>query len=287
MSAGTVPEGLRAYVPPSFYQGDSLKPGVDVDQAIQVAQGIQARAEALPPAEAKLFLAMIAAGDIAPGGQVPADLEETLDIYAGAAAALGSRVGGGDSLEFLARVLIEQAAEQRKNALDDRLNAREQAKTELMSQAQMSTDQAKELKDGAVKAMIVSIVFSAVSIVASVASVGVGLNGISKLGSTTASVAETGKALGGMSQSIGGLATTANQVGQAGSGYASTDAQATAKEKEAQGAVDAAMAQDLQAKGDMKKEMQETMNDMIKSIINFLKEMADAKAQQMQVMTRV
>lgn len=281
MSAGTVPESLRAYVPPSFYQGDSLKPGIDVDTAIQVAQGIQARAEALPPAEAQLFLATIAAGDIAPGGQVPADIEETLDIYAAASAALGSRVGGGDSLEFLARVLIEQAAEQRKNALDDRLNAREKAKTELLSQAQSLKDQADTLKDGATKAMVTTIVMSAVSLAISIVSVGTGATGAGDAGS------DFGKALGGLSQSISGLSSSMNGLGQGLSNYFSTDAQATTKEQEAQGATDAAEAQNTQAEGDIQKDMQEAMNDMIKSIINFLKEIADAKAQQMQVMTRV
>lgn len=282
MTTTSIPDNLRPYVPPSFYQGDSLKPGIDVDQAIQVAQGIQARAEALPPAQAELFLAMVRSGDIAPGGEIPADLARTLDTLANVSAMLGDGSIWKDSLDVLARAMVEQSAEQRQNALKDRLSARDQAKTELLSQAETLKNQASELKDGAMKAMIISIVLSATSIVMSAGSA-VGF----KIGGAKTTTETGATAANGISGAFSSMAQSVGQIGQAGSGYASTSSQAKAKEYEAQGQIDAAESQTQQSIADIKKEAQDTLNEMVKSIINFLKELQDAKAQQMQAMTRV
>lgn len=290
MSTTSIPEGLRPYVPPSLYQGDSLKPGIDVDQAIQIAQGIQAKAEALPPAQAQVFLAMVRAVDIAPGGEIPADIDVTLEAMARASGAISGSPVWRDVIDVLARAMIEQAAEQRQNALNDRLNARDQAKTELLSQAESLKDQASELKDGAKSAMILSIVFSSLSIVAAgVSIVGGGLGGVGSSDGVrvVAKGGQVGNALYGSSQGATSIGGSLGQIGQSSSGYETTSAQATAKEMEAQGQIDAAQAQEMQNVADLKKEMQDSMNDMIKSIIAFLKELSDAKAQQMQVMTKV
>ena len=112
--SGAIPEGLRTYLSNSLFQADgaTLKPGVDADKAIEVAKGIQAKAGAMPPAEAKLFLAMIGAADMAPGGKIPADIDKSIASLASSAALVSKMSISGNSLNFLARVMIEQAAEQ-------------------------------------------------------------------------------------------------------------------------------------------------------------------------------
>lgn len=68
-----------------------------------------------------------------------------------------------------------------------------------------------------------------------------------------------------------------------------TDArlQAEAKREDAGGARDAADAQVAQQQAELKKDVQDTMNEMIKQIINFLKEMKDAEVDAMRSLTRV
>jgi hypothetical protein len=72
-------------------------------------------------------------------------------------------------------------------------------------------------------------------------------------------------------------------------GGTSTDskAQAEAKKLEAQGSRDAAEAQEAQQTADSKKQMEEALNDMIKQIINFLKEMREAEVDAMRSLTKV
>ncbi|RVU14211.1 hypothetical protein [Methylobacterium oryzihabitans] len=282
MSTTAVSDQLRPYVPASFYDGANLKAGISVQQAESVAAGIQSRAGELPPAQAAIFLALVGAADLAPSGKIPDDLGKALDAYVAAAGSVKLGSLSEDSFGFLARAMIEQAADARKNALQDRLDARAAAKTELMSQAATLTEQSQTLKDGAEKSLDASIAFAVVSIVISAVSVGIGVGGMVKGAAT-----EAGKALSGIAQGVGTIGSTFGQLGPGVSGYQSTDAQATAKGQEAQGAIDAAMAQEKQATADVKKEAQQALDEMVRSIINFLKELSDAKAQQMQSLTRV
>ncbi|WP_298958089.1 hypothetical protein [uncultured Methylobacterium sp.] len=282
MSTTAVSDQLRPYVPASFYDGANLKAGITVQQAESVAAGIQSRAGELPPAQAAIFLALVGAADLAPAGKIPNDLGKALDAYVAAAGSVKLGSLSGDSFSFLARAMIEQAADARKNALQDRLDARAAAKTELMSQASKLSEQSKTLQEGADAAKNNAIAFAVTSLVVSAVSVGIGVGGMVKGAATDA-----GKALAGISQGVGTVAGTFGGLGQGMSGYHSTSAQATAKEQEAQGAIAAAMAQDKQATADFKKEAQQALDDMVRSIINFLKELSDAKAQQMQALTRV
>jgi hypothetical protein len=68
---------------------------------------------------------------------------------------------------------------------------------------------------------------------------------------------------------------------------ASTWAQADAKNIEAEGSIDAAEAQEAQAAADIKKEIQQGLDDLIKAIINFLKELKEAQVNQMQSLTKL
>lgn len=282
---------LKPYVPASLYDGETLKAGVTAEQATQIAEGIRAAVKDLPEAQAQFVLKLLSAVDLAPGGRLPENIDEAVQAFAGALERIGEGTPFRDSLQVLARLMIEQAATNRQDALQDRLNARNLSTTQLLSQAQSSKDAAKEIKDGAVAAMVTAIVFAAVSIVASSLSI---VGGV-KSGSDAANYAanNAGKMDGfvasgfaASSQATQGLSQTAGQVGQAGSGYASSDSQAAVKELDAQGQIAAAQAQASQNQADLSKEFMDAMGEAIKQIMNFLKELHDAKAQSMQVLTR-
>lgn len=326
MSAGSIPANLRPYLPSTMLQADgvTLKPGIDADKAAEVAKGVQAKAGALPPAEARLFLAMVAGADLAPNGKLPADLEKTLDAFVATASQVQTLAISGNALDFLARVMIEQSAEQRKDALNDRLAARSQAKSELLDQAGKLKDSAEKMSSSALTSMIVTVVMSAVAIAGSVASVVGTVGGAMKNASAMKEMTgDVGKLAPTMSKVDAGTAAakmmkagaftsdkvetlansaqrfnvaaqvgsqvsqTANQIGGGVSNYTSTVGQADAKNLEAQGSESAAKAQETQAIGDVRKEQQQALDQMVQSIIQFLKDLKEAKAQQMQALTRV
>jgi hypothetical protein len=93
--------------------------------------------------------------------------------------------------------------------------------------------------------------------------------------------------VGNVFSAIGQMGTA---VGQGTSAYGSsedTKAQAAAKKMEAQGSRDAAEAQELQQAADNKKQIEEALNDMMKQIINFLKELREAEVDAMRSLTKV
>lgn len=90
-----------------------------------------------------------------------------------------------------------------------------------------------------------------------------------------------------MFTSLGQVSSATGDIGRSGSASVDTLAQAEAKKIDADGARDAAEAQYAQQVADMKKELQDSLNDMIKQIINFIKEMKDAEVDAMRALTRV
>lgn len=350
MTSG-ISDSLRPYLPTSLFQADgNLKAGVTPEQATAVAKGIQAKAEALPPAQAKLFLAMVGSASLAPDGKLPADFDKAIESFTAAASRLATLSISSNALDFLARAMIEQSAEQRKSALNDRLQARELAKGELLSQAGKMQEEANKLSSSALTSMIVSVTLAAISAATSVVSMGLSiggaLKGASAAAKATAAFDKAGQSVGDATQKatagvtkaastatkaldkiddtvseatsktvrafermqvgqkaqeastgakvmntlgggLGSLGQLQNQTGQGVGSYIATTGQADAKRLEAEGSVDAAQAQEQQAIGDLRKEQQQALDQMVQSIIQFLKDLKEAKAEQMRAFTRV
>jgi hypothetical protein len=89
---------------------------------------------------------------------------------------------------------------------------------------------------------------------------------------------------------LGPVVQSANAAGNfltAGANSVSQLGQADSQRKQAEGSLDAAAAQDEQAKADMEKEIEGHLDDLIKTMIAAAKEIQDSKAQAMESMTRV
>src|SRR5262245_27836990 len=120
-------------LPSSFFDPKTNALLVDEATAQKVQSGIQAKLDSLPPIGDAAFLQMVA--DLVPGDvDTPQKLQATLDNFELAAAQLGNADSQviafvGDISKMLARLMIEQTSQQRQNALNDRLFAREQAKS--------------------------------------------------------------------------------------------------------------------------------------------------------------
>ncbi len=310
-------------LPTSFFKPGTteLKDGIDETTARNVQAGIQAKLDSLPPAMRNDFLQMVA--DLTPGDvDTPLKLEATLAMYEAALSQLGDSNSGaavfvGNIARLLARIMIEQTAEQRQNALNDRLAAREQAKADLMGQADKLDEAATKMMEGANTALITGLVAASLQILASAVSLVGSLKALGGMSDAQKATQKTlddvaGKtldeaaqkavdhalqatkqlfdkagALGGVFTAIGQIGTAAGQGINAAGSSQDAKAQAQAKEMEAEGSRNAAEAQESQQTADNKKQIEEALNDMMKQIINFLKELREAEVDAMRSLTRV
>lgn len=310
---------LKAYLPPSYFDKSGNLTVSDND-ATKVATGIQAKAASLPPDEAKLFLAALASPSLAPtGGQLPANVDALIETFAAATDAIFNFVSTGDLESFLGRVMIKQSNEEETNALNERLSSRQTAKSELLDQASKMHDEASKMRTGAIISLVVAVVGAAISLGFSAASASKSTSAMGKMSGSSEesnvspsgktggdSVGETGDVeaeitvtvakgdnttevniLNSQAQNQQSVAGAINTLTGAISGATNSFFQADAKDIEAEGAKDAANAQEAQAVGDHQKEIQGALVALVDKIIQFLKDMQDSKAQQMQALTKV
>src|SRR5690606_11922569 len=107
-------------IPKSFYNAETQTLNVSQEQAEAVQAGIQAKLDTLPAAEKEAFLKLTA--NLAPGEiDTPQKLATMLNAFETAARIFESPNAPvmafvGDLAKLLARVMIEQASEQRQNA---------------------------------------------------------------------------------------------------------------------------------------------------------------------------
>lgn len=274
-------------IPLSYYRGGEGNNTAPVGGAAPapVQGGIQSLAGTLPPVQSAQSPL-----DLAPATSVNgAKLDETLASFESAANMAASTAFVGDIARLLGRVMIEQATEQRQTALEGRLAAREAAKADLLSQADKMDKAADKMKSGALTSLITAVVGGIVSAGASVASVGASFKQIggmkSALGDKSAFDLANSKFQ--TANTLGQAGNTAGDIASKGGASADTRAQADAKKMDAEGSRAAAEAQNHQQQADMKKEIQDGLNDMIKQIINFLKELKEAEIDAMRSLTRV
>ncbi|WP_378940821.1 hypothetical protein [Mesorhizobium sp. ANAO-SY3R2] len=296
-------------LPKSFYTEVDGQKTLTVDKALadKVQLGVQARLETIPQAQKEALLAAVY--NLAPGDvSAPGALEAKLTSLQNAAKLLAdlppeTTAFVGNIAKFLARAMIEMAGEQRQNALADRMNARETAKAELMNQADSMDKAADKMTEGALTALIAGVIGGAISIAGSLGTAVSGLSQLSKMSTAIQSMkgmtpqeAATSLASNAFAKAqsatqvyagIGQLATSSGEIVKTAGSTTDARLQADAKRQEAQGMRDAADAQFAQQTAELKKEVQDTMNDMIKQIINFIKELKDAEVEAMRALTRV
>ncbi|KQT54068.1 hypothetical protein ASG43_00025 [Aureimonas sp. Leaf454] len=313
-------------IPRSFYNADATALTVSKSLADTVQSGVQAKFDKLPPVAKAEFLSQVAnlaPGEVDTPQELTATLDR-LDTAARNVSELASTVVAfvGDIAKFLGRAMIEFAGQQRQSALDDRMAARDAAKAQLLEQAKEMDQSADKMMTGAIVNAVVGGLSAAVSGIS--AGLSVAQQG-SQIKTMTGAMAETksgNKALSDMhgidtdvakgvkfdinaniatnktkfdiAQAGSQRAMTSGQIGEAvGSGMktvgGTTDAslQADAKHDDAQGARDAADATYQQQVGDQKKELQQAMDEMIKQLISFLKDMQENEVDAMRALTKV
>lgn len=316
---------LKSLLPPTYFDKSGNLTVSDAD-ATKVATGIQAKIATMPPAEATIFLASLGAASLAPlGSNIPDNIDALLSNFASAVDAIVNFVSVGDLESFMGKVMIKQAHEEEKNALDTRLASRQEAKADLLSQASKMHEEATKMRTGAIISLVVAVVSAAVTLGFAGASMSKsnsamgeikGMSGSSEAGpmeeaptgikddNELVALDEPGpeqvkvdmdkqvslakiNILNSQGQALGSVGGAFNALGGALAGAVNSFAQADAKDIEAEGAVDAANAQETQAIGDHLKEIQGALQNLIDKVIQFLKDLQDTKAQAMQSMTKV
>ncbi len=226
----------------------------------------------------------------------------------------GSQVSSVRDPDKLATLIMEFASMSRQNALDVRLAARAQARSELEGQA-------SETREAAQKALIAAAVSFAFAVVSAVISIGSAVSSIGKIKEGLASTKDaiqtqkiadgiTGNGLGdlanksklnhiaeGMQKSGDAaikLGDARSQLGQAISGLMNAVGklsegilQGMSKYDEARGQELAAAAQDSQANADFAKQFMDELQEMLNAAMQFLKEMAQAETDMMATASRL
>ncbi|KZK81552.1 hypothetical protein PsAD13_03960 [Pseudovibrio sp. Ad13] len=231
----------------------------------------------------------------------------------------------GNLSRLIAQALFKSAINQRNNELETRLIARETVKTQMHAQAGKSRDAAEETRTGAIVSLVVSVVSSVVSIVMSAVAIGSAAKGLSSAknsasnntqatkleaqakgmtGSRMAQMKETfsqqaaglrqsakgfdaaASAAGSRAQSIATIGGVVNTLGNSTSQAASAFTQANAKEDEAISQELAAGAEEVRKENDQAESIQKALDDIIRAIIQFLKESREIENERAAAITR-
>lgn len=223
------------------------------------------------------------------------------DVNAEAMMSVTLRLPSGSSIS-IAELMIITATDQRKEAMQSRLNLRDNVKAMIEAQVGKLEDAAKEMKSAAMKVLVTGIISAAVQGIAA----GVGMYGAMKTKDASmeqlANQKEAAKHGSKMPEitevqiNASKSAANANATQKAfemGGGISQSAGQsermkdeAKAKEDEAEATAHSAEAEQQRADADMEKEIFSQLAEVIKSIIQFIKEMKDAEVEQMAAVTK-
>ncbi|SDR15046.1 hypothetical protein [Pseudovibrio sp. Tun.PSC04-5.I4] len=226
---------------------------------------------------------------------------------------------------LIAQALYKSAVNQRLNELDTRLLAREVVKTSMHAQAGKSRDAADETRTGAIVSIVIAVVTSVVAIIMSAVAIGSASKGLGaaknsasnnaqaakletqansltgsnqaaakvRIADQAANLRQTAKgfdavagASGSRAQSIATIGGVVNTLGSTGSQSASAFTQANAKEDEAISQELAAGAEEVRKENDQAESVQKALDDIIRAIIQFLKESREIENERAAAITR-
>lgn len=197
-------------------------------------------------------------------------------------------ISGAKDRTALFSALIEMMNSQRQSAVDQRANAREGAKNELLDAAGKSKEAAGKQMDAAIAGLVLGLVSGATQLGTGGTTLGaqtkhsVNMKGVTNdaaINNAAAKLQNNTQAI----SSFGGAATS--MTSSAGQGASGT-LQADASNLQAQGQEMQAVAQDTQGQQDIEKKFAEDLTEAIKAVVQFIKEIRNAEIERMQSITR-
>jgi hypothetical protein len=197
-------------------------------------------------------------------------------------------ISGAKDRTALFSALIELLNNQRQSAVDQRANARESAKNELLDAAGKNKEAASKQMEAAVVGLVFGVLGGAIqstaggmTVKAQATHIG-NIKGVTNEATlNTASQVHQGE-LQKISSFGGALKDITNSSGQGASGTIQSDA----SNLQAEGQEIQAVAQDTQNQQDIAKKFAEDLTEVAKSVIQFIKEIRNAEIERMASITR-
>lgn len=301
----------------ALYSGVSRTGGPDATQDTNKAgSGVNSQGGPVPPSSSdnrfspSLSMLFDASSNRA-GSEARLENSQNAPTLAEFESALKALLSSVRDPDMLAKLMIEMSSMSRQNALDARLQARSQARSELEGQAGETREAAQKMLVSAIVGLIMAVVSLAVSVVGAAMSGSASKDAASnskdaikanKLMDETDNLTGADKlklehkASG--SDSLARISNTKadsiNQVTGALTGFANAlkgalegSLNASAKMDEADGQMLAAAAQDSQANADMAKQFMDELQELIRSALQFLKDMQQAETDMMATASRL
>ena len=271
-----------------------------------VAKGIQAGATGLPDAQGKALLTAISNSDLSPKPSIKSLSDPEVEAQLDEIERLLNSSNSSDAARLLGRLLGEIGALQRKEALNDRLLARDAAQSELKAGAKQLDSAATATMVGAGASLALGLVSAGVSI----AFAGKAMSAMNSGTASQGTVAVTqpgnaGAAAQGTNAAVGQganaaansnattIAQTINMKGGAIAGLASSGGQfagamgqSTAQTYQADQAREQANAEVTKSESELEATEQQALQEFVNQIIQFIKELRDAEVEQLAVVTR-
>ncbi|MFM2279812.1 MAG: hypothetical protein RLZZ444_2043 [Pseudomonadota bacterium] len=197
-------------------------------------------------------------------------------------------ISGAKDRTALFSALIEMMNNQRQSAVDQRANARESAKNELLDAAGKSKEAASKQMDAAIAGLVLGIIAGATQIGTGGFTLGAQTNHSAKMKNVTndAVINSAAAKLQNQTQAIGSFGGAAKDMTSSAGQGASGTMQSDASNLQAQGQEIQAIAQDTQGQQDIEKKFAEDLTEAIKAVIQFIKEIRNAEIERMQSITR-
>ena len=186
----------------------------------------------------------------------------------------------GKASELFNKAMVTQIQEQKKNALDQQLEARQGAKDSLLAAAGQLQKEASDILSSAITNLVVSVVADAVSMVGTVAGGLLSAKGAFSENSAGSGIKNMSVATS-LGKTLAGVGENAGKLGQSAGGFASAMGQYESKMDEGAGKVDEAQAQQYEAQADAAKQRTQDMQDFASKLVDFIHEIRQSKSEMM------
>lgn len=195
-------------------------------------------------------------------------------------------ISGASDRTALFSALIELMNSQRQNAVEQRANAREMAKTQMLEGADMSREAADKQMDAAISSLVGGIISGAMQILGGAMSMGMQAK-FSKTSFGSEAVMNKASSIHtAQQQAITAFTGAGSSITNSSGQQAGAMQQADASNLQADSQEMQAGSQDSHTQEDIEKKFSEDLTQAIQSVIQFIKEVRNAEIERMSSITR-
>ncbi|MDN2581414.1 hypothetical protein [Aquibium sp. ELW1220] len=195
-------------------------------------------------------------------------------------------IAGASDRTALFAALIELMNSQRQNAVEQRANAREMAKTQMLEGAQLSRDAADKQEDAAISSLVGGIISGAMQILGGSLSLGMQVKFSNMKFGSDAVMNKASTIHTAQQQAINAFTGAGSSIAGSGGQQAGAMQQADASNLQADSQEMQAGSQDSLNQQDIEKKFSEDLTQVIQSVIQFMKEIRNAEIERMSSITR-